>query len=50
MKVLSSVLQYFNLQATGGDVHTGILNPPIFSENLRNSQTKDFGAAGWTNF
>ena len=27
-----------------------ILNPPIFSEILRNFQTKYFGAAGWTDF
>ena len=27
-----------------------ILDPPIFSENLRNFQTKYFGAAGWKDF
>ena len=32
------------------DKNLRILNPPIFSENLRNFQTKYFGAAGWTNF
>ena len=32
------------------DKNLRIFNPPIFSENLRKSQTKYFGAAGWTNF
>ena len=32
------------------DKNLRILAPPIFSEILRNSQTKYFGAAGWTNF
>ena len=29
------------------DKNLRLLNPPIFSENLRNFQTKYFGAAGW---
>ena len=32
------------------DKNLRILNPQIFSENLRNFQTKYFGAAGWTDF
>ena len=32
------------------DKNLRILNPQIFSEILRNSQTKYFGAAGWTDF
>ena len=32
------------------DQNLKILNPPIFSESLRNFQTKYFGAAGRTDF
>ena len=32
------------------DKNQKILNPPVFSENLINFQTKYFGAAGWTDF
>ena len=32
------------------DKNMKILNPPIFSENLSNFQTKYFVAAGWADF
>ena len=32
------------------DKNMEILNPPIFSKNLRNFQTNYFAAAGWTDF